>query len=277
MTFRILIALVGLGMAFSLPAKAGIQNPIVEGDELSADIELTPGLKAELVLRFEKSVGLSVDNLGLSASTIDITDLDILQRLPDPTAINLLSSFPVRVTVAPPADGGFAFEGVAEVELYTRNLQYTAATPFRIFAASPGEDFRDITASVSGGSYRTRGSTGNFSDFLIVADTRLLPDAINAKFDHLEASLNQFATEMDSVLFNELDVALQASRSAWAGGDAATALDYLQSFEALVEAASGTGLPNVWRSARDLDNVAGVLRAEAQTLRFSLTQAINFS
>jgi len=32
-------------------------------------------------------------------------------------------------------------------------------------------------------------------------------------------------------------------------------------------------VPNVWRSARDLDNTAGNLRAAAGTLRFSLALA----
>ena len=33
---------------------------------------------------------------------------------------------------------------------------------------------------------------------------------------------------------------------------------------------SGSDIPEVWRAARDLDNVAGYLRAGADTLRFSL-------
>jgi hypothetical protein len=38
----------------------------------------------------------------------------------------------------------------------------------------------------------------------------------------------------------------------------------------VVVANSGSAIPNVWRSSRDLVNAAGLLRAAGETLRFSL-------
>lgn len=261
----------------SLTATAGIQNPEVDGNELTAEIELTPGISADLTLRFEKAIGLSAENIGLSVTSVSTLDSDLLERLPDPTAITIPGSFPVLLTIAPPADGGFAFEGLAEVELYTHNLQFTAETPLRLFSAAPGEDFRDITDSVSGGSYRTRGSTGSFSDFLIVADTRLLPAVVNTKFDRLQAILDQAAGGLDSALYTELQTAFQDAKAAWNNGNLPAAISAIEDFESTVKQAGGSDIPNVWRSARDLDNVAGRLRAAATTLRFSLALASNLA
>ena len=48
------------------------------------------------------------------------------------------------------------------------------------------------------------------------------------------------------------------------------ASDKLNEFKQIVEAARGLDIPDVWRSSRDIDNVAGELMALANTLRFSL-------
>ena len=71
-----------------------------------------------------------------------------------------------------------------------------------------------------------------------------------------------------------LQGSLDAIRAAWDGGDVRGAIAAAEDFAAAVKAAADTGsVPNVWRSARDLDNVAGNLRAAAGTLRFSLALA----
>ncbi len=51
------------------------------------------------------------------------------------------------------------------------------------------------------------------------------------------------------------------------------AIQKIESFESTVEQASSSEIPDVWRSSRDLTNVAGELRAAASTIRFSLVQA----
>ena len=80
---------------------------------------------------------------------------------------------------------------------------------------------------------------------------------------------------MSSQLFSELSGLYTASQNAYAGGNLVAAIEYLEAFGERVLAASGNGLPNVWRSSRDLTNVAGSLRSATSTLRYSLTLASN--
>jgi hypothetical protein len=50
----------------------------------------------------------------------------------------------------------------------------------------------------------------------------------------------------------------------------AGASDKIQLFADTVKQNSGAGIPDVWRSSRDVVNVAGDLRSSASTLKFSL-------
>ena len=252
-------------------ANAGIDNFQVDGNEATATIELPGDLRAHLTLRFERVVGLNEQALGLSVESVDPLSPSLLGRLPNVTEFSVPSGFPVLLTIDPPVAGGLTFEGVTEIEIYTGNLQYVLATPLRLFSSSGGELFRDITDEISGGSYRVRGSGGTYSDFLIVADTRTLPEAIEHKFDRLEAVFANHDAAIDPALAGELDAQIVAARGHWNNGNPGAAIAELRDFESSVKAgAADDKLPNVWRSAGDLDNVAGLLRAEARTLRFSL-------
>jgi hypothetical protein len=73
-------------------------------------------------------------------------------------------------------------------------------------------------------------------------------------------------------VYAELAARLAAVQTHWTQGDTAAALDELALFLATVEAHSGSDIPDIWRAARDLVNVAGELRAAGRTLRFSLRQ-----
>jgi hypothetical protein len=53
-------------------------------------------------------------------------------------------------------------------------------------------------------------------------------------------------------------------------GNTTAAISDLDVFTATVELHSGSDIPDVWRSAHDLVDVAGLLRAGGRTLRFSL-------
>lgn len=273
---RIPIAFAVLLFLLIVPGQnqAGVVDFQVNGNEASATIELPGDLRAELTLRFEQVIGLSEQNLGISVQTVGPLSPSLLGRLPNATEFAVPSGFPVMVSIEPPAAGGLTFEGVVEIELYTANLQYVMASPLRLFRSSEGELFRDITDEVSGGSYRVRGSGGTYSDFLIVADTRTLPAAIEHKFDRLEGVLVDHDAAIDAVLAGQLDAHVAAARSQWDSGNPGAAIAEIRDLEAAVKAGASAGqIPNVWRSARDLDNVAGVLRAEARTLRFSLGQS----
>ena len=124
------------------------------------------------------------------------------------------------------------------------------------------------------GSYRARGSSGGFSQFLIVADLRSDSDVVERKLDALDAAFAKGAGAIPASVRGVLQSSLGSIRTAWNGGDVRGAISAAESFAAAVKTAADAGsVPNVWRSARDLDNVAGNLRSAAGTLRFSLALA----
>lgn len=257
------------------PADAtGVVNPKVEGDTLEAKIRL-PGVGADLTVAFEQVVGLSAESLGLSAGLLDAGDLLALQsRLPS-GLVSVPAGFPVLVTIEPPATGGLSFSGVVSIELYTHDLAYVPGSPLRLFAAPLGGSFDDITETTAGGSYRVRGHKGDFSEFLIVADLRPVDVAIVEKFTSLDAELTSHGSSISPTVYSQLVTLLAEAEAAYRSDDLVTAISKVEELAAAVKAASGTGIPDVWRSSRDLVNVAGVLRAGAGTLRFSLILKAN--
>ena len=196
------------------------------------------------------------------------------QPLPATVSTQLLSlpaCFPVMISVAPPALGGFQFTGAADVEIHTHALTFTSNNLFRIYKASAGGTFHDITEGVHEGSVRTAGRTGGFSDFLILIDTGAEDDKAEDQYDYIAARLTN--TAISTAARNELQADLQASRDEFEAGDAESAAILLDAFDATVEDYAGGGVPNVWRSARDLDNIAGDLLSETSALRYSLSRA----
>lgn len=276
MSQRILkVAAAVLFCATLLPATAAasIIDPVVEDNRISLRIDLGSAA-TELTIEFENVVGLSLDNIGVTAEPVNLADPALLTRLVG-SNISLAGGLPVLVKVQPPASGALSFEGVVTIEFYTHDLHYTAGTPLRLFSAPDGGTFRDITASMSSGSYRVRGSKGNFSEFLIVADLRAITTVVNSKFNRLASLLQQHGASIDSSTYNALEADLTAAQAAWNTGNIVQAIAKVESFASRVRAADYSEIPDVWRSSRDLDNVAGELRAAAATLRFSLTLASN--
>ena len=261
-------------LAPAAPAAAtGIADVTIDGDTATAEISLPGGIAADLTIAFESAVGLTEANLGLDAALVSLTDPTLLDRLPQLASIP--AGFPVLVTIEPPATGGLSFAGLASVGLYTHNLAYTAGTPLRLFSAPLGGGFRDVTDEVSSGSYRVRGGKGDFCEFLIVADVRHVDTVIAEKLGRTEALLDEHWSAIDSTLASQLDGHLASARSSWEGGQTTAALSHVESFLKKLEKASASEVPNVWRSARDLDNVGGLLRAAGETLHFSLTLKSN--
>lgn len=253
------------------PVQAQTVELAIEGNEAFAEIDLAGIASAELTLRFEDAVGLSEQNLGISVAQIDPTSLSLLGRLPASSSLSIPSAFPLMITIHPPTTGGLSFEGMAEVEIYTTALHYTPNTPLRLFKSSNGAAFRDITAETSAGSYRVRGNGGEWSDFLIVADTRSVDQTVDDKFAELQSALSASASDLDTTTFDALQDHLDDAYAAWLADDVSGAIQDLVGFENAVRAAADDGLvPNVWRSARDLDNHDGMLRARSETLRYSL-------
>jgi hypothetical protein len=252
----------------------GIVNPVVEGDSLRAEIDVG-GFSASLVVRFENVVGLDASNLGLSARILDPLAADLASKLG--AGVSLAGAFPLAVRIEPPASGGLSFSGVVSIELYTHDLQYTVGSPLRLYSAPVGGAFTDITTSLASGSVRSGGSKPDFSEFIIVADVRPLATVIGSKYAQLSALLARHAPSMSSELAAELQNLKNASEQFWRAGGTVTAITYIEAFAEKVKAHSGSDIPDVWRSSRDVTNVAGALRSTAATLRFSLTLASNAS
>lgn len=259
--------------ALAIPAAAddGIVDISIDGNEVQATLDLGAGVTADLILTFEQVVGLTESSLGLSAELVNPSDAEILARLPDPAKASIPAAFPVRLVIEPPADGALAFDGVTELELYTHNLNYRARTPFRLVSAPLGGTFRDVSAYMGTGSYRVRGSGGDFSEFMIIVDARPRTGVIGDKLDHLDQLLASHANSIEPQTHDELEQLVTATENAWLAGDIPAAIGFIEDFAGAVLQHSGGDIPDVWRASRDLTNVAGLLRAAAATLRFSLT------
>lgn len=269
---RLAAVAMALSWAHAATAANGIYSVEIDGNVATADVSIGAA-SATLTIRFENVVGLTADNLGLSAKLVDPLSPTFISRLP--SGVSLPGALPLVVKISPPASGGLSFSGVVSVELYTHDLQYTVGSPLRLFSAPDGGTFSDFTTSVGSGSIRTGSSKPDFSEFIIAADIRPLASVIQSKYSKLASLLSQHAGTMGGQLSGELSGLYSASQNAYAGGNLEAAIEYLEAFNDAVVAASGTGLPDVWRSSRDLTNVAGLLRSASATLRYSLTLASN--
>ncbi len=267
---RLAVIAVTLTWAQAAAAANGIYSVGIDGNVATADVSIGSA-SATLTIRFENVVGLTAENLGLSATLVE--PLAIASRLP--SGVSLPAALPLVVKIAPPASGALSFSGVVSVELYTHDLQYTVGSPLRLFSAPDGGTFTDFTTSVGSGSIRTGSSKPDFSEFIIAADIRPLAGVIQSKYSKLASLLSQHAGTLGGQLSGELSGLYSASQNAYTGGNLEAAIEYLEAFNDAVVAASGTGIPDVWRSSRDLTNVAGLLRSASATLRYSLTLASN--
>ncbi len=244
----------------------------VSDDEARVTIELPGGIGAELTIAFEDVVGLNPTSLDISAALVSPLDLGILGRLP--ANVSVPASFPVLVSISPRASSLLSFSGVAKVSFYTHNLQLDPAVPLALFRApstDPPSPFDDITVTEGRGSYRGGGSTGDFSEFLVVVDNRPVDAVISGKFDALQARLTEHSVSMPAAVVNTLQTLLDEARTLYDLGQPIAAMGPLKAFSRHVKAKSGKDIPDVWR-AHDpsATNVAGLLRSAADTLSFSL-------
>jgi hypothetical protein len=156
------------------------------------------------------------------------------------------------------------------VQLHTHNLHLDVAAPFVLLSAHNGGPFRDITKMVAVGSYRVGGSSGGFSEFLVALDLRPVAAVVALKYDALQADLAANTPAMDPAVAADLASRLATSRGHWTAGSVVAAIAELDAFSQAVRQNSGAAIPDVWRAHDPRVNVAGVLRAGADTLRFSL-------
>lgn len=265
---RTLLLLALAVLAGSAASAQGISDVQIAGDTLTARIALPGDLSADLTLEFEEVVGLSAANLGLSAEAVQ--PMALLSRLPAGGLVTLPGAFPVVLRVEPPASSPLSFSGAYKLSLHTHNLNFTAGCPLRLYTASQGGAFRDITETMGMGSYRVRGGGGTFSEFAIVADGRAVDTVIAAKFAAIDALLDDQGYLIAPAVLSELQQQLSAARASHAAGQTGVAAQQVDGFAATVLENSGAAIPDVWRPTGDLQNLAGRLRAAAASLRFSL-------
>lgn len=248
------------------PANAAV-TVSVNGNTAITTIDLPGDVSAELSLAFSGASNLSASSLGIDATLVD--PLALVGRLPGLSPGALSSAFPMMITIEPSVAGGLEFMDTVRVDLHTHNLEYAPGTRLRLFKAPLGGAFRDITDAVEPGSVRTRGRTGGFSQFLVLLDLRATSTVAIEKYAYLEARLAD-TTGLALTERGSLQADLAGSRAAFERGDPAAAIVSLDRFDGQVRQLSGTAIPNHWRAARDLDNMAGDLQAGAATLRFTL-------
>jgi hypothetical protein len=219
---------------------------------------------AEVTLTFDDASGLSPSSLGVSARLVDLTDPGLLTRLPG-SLLQLDRGFPLLVTIEPPANAGLSFHRTVRVEVHTHALVYAPGSSYRLFKAPLNGSFRDITDEIAPGSVRARGTTGGFSQFLVLTDLRETDSVIAAKTAWLRNRIEALPAAEQSAF----DALLDTFQSALASGAYADALVALDAFRARAADRAGTALTDQWRATRDGDNQAGELMAGAATLKFS--------
>ncbi|MCD9032267.1 hypothetical protein LDO32_11080 [Luteimonas sp. Y-2-2-4F] len=263
-----LFAALLLGLSAAMPAAAQTLPVSVDvsGQVASVRIGSAVAPLARLTLTFEDAVGLSAASLGIQARLVGLDDPQLLSRLADPALLHLDGQLPLLISVEPPAGGGLRLQRTVQVEVYTQLLAYSVGSSYRLFKAQPGGPFRDITREIAPGSVRARGTTGGFSQFLVLTDLRPTSAVVAGKFAALRARVDGLAAAERPPLAASLDTA----ETAVAAGDYDAALGALDGFSAHVRSRAGHGIAQVWRATRDADNDAGELLAGASTLGFSI-------
>ncbi|MFZ5656823.1 MAG: DUF6689 family protein [Pseudomonadota bacterium] len=242
----------------------------VEGNTAYIDVGALGAEVADVTLTFQDADGLTPQALGVSAQLVSLSDPALLARLPGPLT-QLQGAFPLLLTIEPPP-GTLSFKGLVQVEVHTHALAYTYGSSFRLFKAPLGGSFRDITTQVAQGSVRARGTTGGFSQFLVLADLRRSGDVAAEKLDRLQARIALLPAAEAAPL--EADRA--AAELALGEGRYDDALAHLDALAARVAARAGVAIPQVWTAGGGSQNHAGELLAGVGTARFSIAYLRNF-
>src|SRR5262249_33094067 len=154
---------------------------------LLVDVQL-PDHSASLSLRFERVSGLTTSSFQIAAQQIDPDDGSIAQRLPKGVFVD--SRLPMLFSITRADGQTLRFHGQWTLELHTDDIDFEGETPTtRLFRAHEGGDFEDITQTVGFGSYRAGGSSGDFSEFVLVSDLRPPRQIALSKYQALQATI----------------------------------------------------------------------------------------
>lgn len=219
----------------------------------------------DLQLDFDDASGLTPAALGLGAQSVSATAASLLARLPS-TQVSIPTALPVLLTVQPPAAGGLSFDRRVHVEIHTHQLSYTAGSRYRLFKSPLGGAFRDVTGSVEPGSVRTRGTTGGFSQFMILLDQRPTDAVVDEKIAWLRARIDLLPATEAAWLDGRLDTV----ETAVAASNWQLAMTAIDQSKVRVTARAGTQLPDTWSADGSTVNHAGELLAGLDTLAFSI-------
>jgi hypothetical protein len=253
-----------LAGAFASPARAAVSVEVA-GNTATADIALG-GVEAELILTFDGATNLSAQSLGLSAQLVSLTDPLLLARLPSTSLTSLPAALPLLITVEPPSLGGLSLVNTVRAEVHTHALPYTAGSAFRLFKAPLNGAFRDITDEVAPGSVRTRGTTGGFSQFLVLVDLRPTSGVIAEKISWMRSR----SAALPLVERTPIDAQITAAETAIAEARYADAIAAVDALRARVSARAGSFIPNQWTPTQRDANLAGDLLGGAASLKFSI-------
>lgn len=238
----------------------------VAGNTANARISIGSLELAELNLTFDNVSNLTASNLGISVDLVSLLNPVLRSRLGGGSNLQLPAALPLLITVEPTVAGNLTMNNTVRVEIHTDLLPYTAGTRLRLFKAPLGGAFSDITDEVAPGSVRTRGTTGGFSQFLILLDLRPTAWVIDGKDTQLRTLTATLATSDR----NALDAFLDQAETAVNTGQFATALVALDQFRAYVSGHAGGSIPNTWTPSATAGNPAGALLAGAASLKFSI-------
>jgi hypothetical protein len=259
-----------LALLGGLPSMARAQqlpvNVSVSGNVATVQIGGAGNPLADITISFDDASGLTPASLGVSASAVNVSDPTLVARLPSASLTSIPSAFPVLITVEPPVSGGLSFHRQAHIEVHTHALSYVAGTPLRLFKAPLNGSFRDITSDVAPGSVRTRGTTGGWSQMLVVTDLRATASVIADKI----AALRGLLAGISATERNPLAILLNSVENNVNSAHYANAIASLDAFRARVSNRAGTYIPDQWRATRDITNSAGELLSGADTLRYSI-------
>lgn len=157
--------------------------------QIIARFELPGGASGILALSFQEAIGLTRESLGIEVEPIDPRDPQIRARLP--RNVFIPDGFPVLIRIeARSGQSVLSFERDWDLEIFTRDLEWSPQTPLGLFRAPTGGSFENISTSVGSGSFRVRGAGGNFSEFVIAADMRPREVVIGRQREQLETIIN---------------------------------------------------------------------------------------
>jgi hypothetical protein len=267
-----LLRLGALLLLTAAPASAvEVVIPLNINGPLATGIVALPGaLGIDLEIGFENVVGLNPTALQVTARIPSLFD----PALPKLTllGVSLPVGLPVVLRIEPTGSSALSFQGIATVSLHTHNLALNSLLPLSFFSASGNGPFRDVTGSEGVGSYRVGGSTGGFSEFVIVLDLRPINGVITGKFNRVTTLLNTYAGSMEPETLDALEARIANARALYNAGSLAAASTEVAAFAEDVRTHSGADIPDVWRANDSQVNVAGQLRSAALTLKFSINR-----